>query len=567
MNLRQWLGNISIKRKFAVLFALITLPTLSVGFLTYRQADNLVRQQLESAVVNEMVSLAGNMAGKAEYYEFTVNQAVINEKFIYILSNEYNNLLNLVLDLQNYLDPHFITLKFLNRSISGVSVYHDHYIPEYGTFIINSDKVADRDWYQKSLTSLVCRWHFDGGAVRLTRKFPPFLMDGKSVVLVYEFDKERLIKEMVGSRTSTCGFVISNDQGTVIYESRLPGISYTGEALSDGRGQLKGLIGQSMLLEPLGLRLTVYTWNRTATTALSIFSITAVLLLLTMILIGATLVFMDRLIIRPLVALDKSMGEVSKGNYTSRISSSNQDEIGRICQQFDKMVKDVDRLIKAVVSAQNEKTRAELTALRTQINPHFLYNSLSAITWKAMFTNNKEIHEIATSLAAFYRTVLNRGNTLIEVENEIENIRAYVRIQRILRENGFTVRWKIQSEVLKTFVLCFILQPLVENAIVHGIDARTGGRGLLIVSAFRDGDLLVLRIEDNGAGMRDPQDEKKRSTGSGYGIRNVNERIRLYYGSQYGIRYQARQAEGTMAEIKLPIISQADTALQDQAGT
>jgi two-component system sensor histidine kinase YesM len=322
-----------------------------------------------------------------------------------------------------------------------------------------------------------------------------------------------------------------------------------------------------MLLEPLGLRLTVYTWNRTATTALSIFSITAVLLLLTMILIGATLVFMDRLIIRPLVALDKSMGEVSKGNYTSRISSSNQDEIGRICQQFDKMVKDVDRLIKAVVSAQNEKTRAELTALRTQINPHFLYNSLSAITWKAMFTNNKEIHEIATSLAAFYRTVLNRGNTLIEVENEIENIRAYVRIQRILRENGFTVRWKIQSEVLKTFVLCFILQPLVENAIVHGIDARTGGRGLLIVSAFRDGDLLVLRIEDNGAGMRDPQDEKKRSTGSGYGIRNVNERIRLYYGSQYGIRYQARQAEGTMAEIKLPIISQADTALQDQAGT
>jgi two-component system sensor histidine kinase YesM len=557
MNVWQRFGKIGIKRRFALLFALITLPTLFVGILSYSQANSLVRRQLENTVANELVGLASNMVNKADYFEFTVNQAVINEKFLYILANDYNNLLNLVLDIQNYLDPHFGTLKFLNRSITGVSIYHDHYIPEYGTFIVNSDKIADRDWYQQALASLVCRWHFDGTSARLTRKFPPFLMNGKSVVLVYEFDKERLFRELVGSRSKACGFVISNDQGVILYESRLPELPYSGEALAAGQGSLPGLIGRNMYLDAVGLHLTVYTWNRSAATALGIFSITAALIGLTMLLIGATLWIMDRRIIRPLVTLDKSMSEVAKGNYTGRINIGYQDEIGRICQQFDQMVRDVDRLIKEVVAAQQEKTQAELTALRTQINPHFLYNSLSAITWKALFANNREIHEIATSLATFYRTVLNRGNTLIEVENEIENIRAYVRIQRILRENSFAVRWKIHNDVLKTYVLCFILQPLVENAIMHGIDTKTQGRGRLVISAGREGDFLCLRIEDNGSGM--PASAAAQTTGgSGYGIRNVNERIRLFYGDAYGIRYKPRKPEGTVAEIRLPIIGQSE---------
>jgi two-component system sensor histidine kinase YesM len=160
-------------------------------------------------------------------------------------------------------------------------------------------------------------------------------------------------------------------------------------------------------------------------------------------------------------------------------------------------------------------------------------------------------------LATFYRTVLNRGNTLIEVENEIENIRAYVRIQRILRENSFAVRWKIHNDVLKTYVLCFILQPLVENAIMHGIDTKTQGRGRLVISAGREGDFLCLRIEDNGSGM--PASAAAQTTGgSGYGIRNVNERIRLFYGDAYGIRYKPRKPEGTVAEIRLPIIGQSE---------
>ncbi|MDW7656383.1 MAG: histidine kinase [Bacillota bacterium] len=554
MDIKKWFNNISIKRKFIIMYSMIALPTLFVGILTYSQANYMVRQQLESSVDNELHTLSNKILSKADYYEYSVNQAVINAKFAYILTNDYMNLLNLVQDIEDYLNPYFTTVKFLNRSIANISIYHDHYMPEYGTFIVNTNEDAEAPWYRQALASLECEWFFDETNVYLARKFPPFMMGDKTAILAFMFNKNTFFREILGSYSPDSGIILYDNYGNLVYEDHLEGIKYTSaQFYENAPDTLRGVIVRSQAIESMGLTVTMYTWNKTVATSFQIIGITVVLIVLTMMLIFITLWVFDQSMIKPLVKLDRNMHEVRKGNYTSLMGRTGNDEIGRISNQFDKMVKDVERLISELYEANIKKTRAELTALRTQINPHFLYNSLSAITWKAMFSNNQEIHDIATSLATFYRTVLSRGSMLIEVENEIKNIEAYVMIQRILRDNTFDVVWNIQPEVHKHEMLCFILQPLVENAIVHGLDMKTEGKGLLSISAYIQNDHIWFHVEDNGNGMDQQLMDQYEFNSKGYGIKNVNERIKLYYGEGYSVTYATRQPQGVIATIRLPV--------------
>ena len=202
---------------------------------------------------------------------------------------------------------------------------------------------------------------------------------------------------------------------------------------------------------------------------------------------------------------------------------------------------------------QYRQQNAELTALQLQINPHFLYNTLSLINWKAIEADAEDISKITLALSTFYRTSLNKGKNVMSLSDELRNMRSYLDIQLMMHDYEFDVEFDVDESIGQYQSLNLMLQPLIENAIAHGIDVKTDGRGKLTITGKEDGDLIVLTVSDNGVGMSDEQAARILTEESkGYGVRNVNERIKLYYGEQYSLQIESKIGQGTKASIRIP---------------
>lgn len=249
--------------------------------------------------------------------------------------------------------------------------------------------------------------------------------------------------------------------------------------------------------------------------------------------------------------LVSKVNEVEKGNLDVNIEGAETLEINILADSIRKMIKEIKMLIKKVYDSENEKKSLELDLLQSKLNPHFLYNNLSAINWLAINNGQDKIYEIITQLSMFYRTALNDGKKEDSLSIELENIKAYIRLQQISHENSFDVVYQIDKQLLDDYVPTFILQPLVENAVEHGIDSLREGRGLLGIKIYSVNDDLFLCVEDNGTALYEKIGESQLPAQRyGYGIQNVNRRIQLLMGDIYGITIAA-SSKGTKAIIKL----------------
>ena len=225
-----------------------------------------------------------------------------------------------------------------------------------------------------------------------------------------------------------------------------------------------------------------------------------------------------------------------------------------LVRTFTRMMDEINKLISQVYEAKIKLQKTEMKALQAQINPHFLYNSLSIINWKALEADNEEISRITLALSTYYRTSLNKGETMTIAANEIRNIDAYLQIQLIMHDNSFQVIKEIQEDALSYSVPKLILQPLVENAIEHGLDVSEKEEKWLKISVCKEKDALIMAVEDNGMGMSEEQAKSIITYRSkGYGVRNVNDRITLLYGEEYHLRVKSRQGEGCRIEIVIPV--------------
>lgn len=216
-------------------------------------------------------------------------------------------------------------------------------------------------------------------------------------------------------------------------------------------------------------------------------------------------------------------------------------------------------LMEDIVAEHESKRKSEFDTLQSQINPHFLYNTLDIIVWMIENEQKQEAVKIVTALARFFRISLSKGKSIITVRDELEHVRNYLMIQQMRFKNKFVYEIDAEEEVLDLVSLKLMLQPLVENAIYHGMEFMDGD-GEICVKVYREAEDLWFRISDNGLGMTQEQvksllGEKKHVSsrrGSGIGVKNVNERIRLYFGADYGLTIQSEPDEGTIISIRLP---------------
>lgn len=265
--------------------------------------------------------------------------------------------------------------------------------------------------------------------------------------------------------------------------------------------------------------------------------------------------YQSKAITLPLRRLSQTVDEVANGNLNIYLAPYGMDEVGHLTMNFNNMVLKMKTLLNQTFFAEKKKREYEMQALQAQINPHFLYNSLSLINWKAIEANEKDISKITLALSKFYRTALNKGNNVLPLEDEISNVKSYLDIQLMMHDYEFDVEMDIDERMYYYDTPNLILQPLIENAIDHGVDLKTEGRGKIIIRGWSEGETMYLSVEDNGVGMEEEVAKTIITQKSkGYGVRNVNERIKLIYGQEYGLAIKSKVGEGTTITVKLPIV-------------
>jgi two-component system sensor histidine kinase YesM len=243
--------------------------------------------------------------------------------------------------------------------------------------------------------------------------------------------------------------------------------------------------------------------------------------------------------------------------YISRMGG--KDEIGQLFHTYNTMINQIDEMNRDQFKLGQEVKNAELKALQSQINPHFLYNTLDMINWMAAQGRNKDIQRIILTLSRFYKLTLNNGKDIISIRDELSHVSSYMEIQNARFENKIVFEPNIEEELLDCGIPKITLQPIVENAVYHGILCRPDRSGTVTITVKRNGTNILITVKDDGVGMNaHPQVAGGSGSGSGYGIRNVRLRILNYFGEAYGIVHRSAPGEGTTVEILIPIINPVD---------
>lgn len=263
----------------------------------------------------------------------------------------------------------------------------------------------------------------------------------------------------------------------------------------------------------------------------------------------------------PIKELEKAVNEIEQGNLEVEVRSAGSYEIQHLGTSIQSMARRIRKLMNDIVAEHESKRRSEFDTLQSQINPHFLYNTLDIIVWMIENEKQSEAVKVVTALARFFRISLSKGKSIIPVKDELEHVRNYLMIQHMRYKNKFTYDIEADEDVLELASLKLMLQPLVENAIYHGMEFMDGD-GEILVRAWRREDDLYMSVSDNGLGMTQEQverlfqaaDHTSSGRGSGIGVKNVNERIKLYFGTGYGLDIQSEPDEGTTVTAHLPAI-------------
>lgn len=267
-------------------------------------------------------------------------------------------------------------------------------------------------------------------------------------------------------------------------------------------------------------------------------------------------------ITRRITHLSRKMKAVEAGLLEPIVKPSGHDEVGELIQSYNYMAKQLALLKDFEVKA----IKSELKALQSQINPHFLYNTLDQINWMAQFGMNDQIPSLVHALAGYYKLALSNGQDIIKIGDELKLVDYYVQIQNIRFEQKIELVLKVDEDTMQGLIPKLTLQPIIENAILHGILKSENREGIITVSSERLGDRIVLTVVDDGAGMEETQLEALRSgsktvnpSGSGYGIRNVQERIKLYYGESYGLQFFSSPGDGMIVEVHLNYVVDSES--------
>ena len=562
-KLLHWFNGIKLRYKLAIFYSLFCfLPVMLLFWLSFLQMRSIIddkgKMNLQSYLQQSVSSMDRTLDGYNSLSDYIAFDRTLAEVF----SMEYGTPYEQYEQLTQKVDPILRTASYFHGGMQQITIYTDNGMVKHDTTVAPVSEIEETDWYQKTLEHPGLNWfvNYQEKTLFSARKLA-FSGAREGVNILYmDVDYQKLFTPYAETLISECGLYITDQDGKLVFEeSRFSGknqnydLTYSEFLEQRDRGSTDYIIlceqsnttGWTVwLYQPVGL----------AGEAMRPIGVMAGVTILICIFAAVLAYFITSgMVSSRIERLTHFMQEVQEGSMDMQMESDDRDEIGMLYRGFGSMMKRIRTLINEVYLSKITQKEAELKALQAQINPHFLYNTLSLINWKALAAGEEDISRMTLALSTFYRTALNRGRNVLQVETELSNTRAYLEIQSMLHDGDFDYEIEAQTEILQCESLNLILQPLVENAIHHGIEEKTDGRGKITVRGWKEDNCVWFMVEDNGVGMEQEVADKILTMESkGYGVRNVDERIRLCYGEKYAMKVESVAGKGTKMTIHFP---------------
>ena len=562
-KLLHWFNGIKLRYKLAIFYSLFCfLPVMLLFWLSFLQMRSIIddkgKMNLQSYLQQSVSSMDRTLDGYNSLSDYIAFDRTLAEAF----SMEYGTPYEQYEQLTQKVDPILRTASYFHGGMQQITIYTDNGMVKHDTTVAPVSEIEETDWYQKTLEHPGLNWfaNYQEETLFSARKLA-FSGAREGVNILYmDVDYQKLFTPYAETLISECGLYITDQDGKLVFEeSRFSGknqnydLTYSEFLEQRDRGSTDYIIlceqsnttGWTVwLYQPVGL----------AGEAMRPIGVMAGVTILICIFAAVLAYFITSgMVSSRIERLTHFMQEVQEGSMDMQMESDDRDEIGMLYRGFGSMMKRIRTLINEVYLSKITQKEAELKALQAQINPHFLYNTLSLINWKALAAGEEDISRMTLALSTFYRTALNRGRNVLQVETELSNTRAYLEIQSMLHDGDFDYEIEAQTEILQCESLNLILQPLVENAIHHGIEEKTDGRGKISVRGWKEDNCVWFMVEDNGVGMEQEVADKILTMESkGYGVRNVDERIRLCYGEKYAMKVESVVGKGTKMTIHFP---------------
>ena len=559
---------------FLLLVICLLIPFLMISVYSYRSARNqLLMQAYENMNISNQ-QINNNISGQLQIFSQISELVNTNETLKTYLSKTYRKDIEFV-EAYEYINDLFFGLMAANSNVDSVTVYVlNPSLPTDGVFIKYLFDEQDTPGWIRSMD------HTDGNVVYTNIHLNE---DGERVFSLvrvmtlsnyhYPYSilalsvKEDYLYSMIRQESAGKDIYVLDSDGKIITTSQKSLIS---KSLTDALGsELPDMSRDGYRIMQLGGRESLIVYNsmpqgwktvsvvplaeileETRHSANRILFIAACSFFLAVL----GILVISRYFNGRLQLLLCQTSQIEKEDFSGRVAVKGNDEFDQLSKAFNNMTERLNLLINELYKKEISRRDSELYALQSQINPHFLYNTLSVISSLAIRKGDREISDIINHLSSFYRTSLNKGKRYISVENELDITRHYIAIQHMRFGNIFGVSYEVDERLYPCRTLKLVLQPFVENAINHAMD-ETVSPLHIIIRAYRRDNRICFEVEDNGTGI----DRKKLESltsgkhDTGFGIYNVNERIRLAYGQEYGVQIQSDPGSGTRIKIEIPL--------------
>lgn len=562
-KLLHWVNGIKLRYKLAIIYSMFCfLPVMLLFWLSFLQMRSIIGDKEKMNLQSYLQQSVSSMDRTLDGYNSLSDYIAFDRTLAEVFSMEYGTPYEQYEQLTQKVDPILRSSSYFHGGMQRITIYTDNGMVKHDTTVAPVSEIEETDWYQKTLEHPGLNWfvNYQEKTLFSARKLSFSGVREGVNILYMDVDYQKLFTPYAETLISECGLYITDQEGKLVFEeSRFSGknqsydLTYSEFLEQRNRGSTDYTIlceesnttGWTVwLYQPVGL----------AGEAMRPIGVMAGVTILICIFAAVLAYFITSgMVSGRIERLTCLMQEVQEGSMDMQVGSDDRDEIGMLYRGFGSMMKRIRTLINEVYLGKITQKEAELKALQAQINPHFLYNTLSLINWKALAAGEEDISRMTLAMSTFYRTALNRGKNVLQVEAELSNTRAYLEIQSMLHDGNFDYEIEAQPEILQCESLNLILQPLVENAIHHGIEEKTDGRGKISVRGWKEENCVWFMVEDNGVGMEQEVADKILTMESkGYGVRNVDERIRLCYGEKYAMKVESVVGKGTKMTIHFP---------------
>ncbi|MBJ6362868.1 sensor histidine kinase [Paenibacillus roseus] len=579
-QVRQRLSDISITNKLAIFYVLILIISITVCTLLYQQIySRLVYNKIGEASIQILYSIKSSVNQTIDNLNNYSKMTLANEDLQSTLRNR-----NIYSDLATQKRVHEYLVHLIEAVPQIESVYffdnesHEYMVGNLGINQFKLGSIEDASWYHEVLDN-------NGSYILKLNGGGAFFKDEKRnfvsmIRVVRDTESIKPIGILILNIRESA-FQLSYGDIVDQYKTNITLLDENKESIvntDDATNELEGYLskvetkeydvkrmqidGDDMIVSHL--RDSQFNWNivsmmpvrelSSESRAVNWIGVAVIVMNSILLFIGS--VFISRMITTPIKKLLASMRGIERGVFKPVEINVGRNEIGRLRDGYNIMISEIQNLIKRVIEEHKIKRQTELNLLQAQIKPHFLYNTLDSINALAITGKTDEVSEIVEALGHYYRINLSKGREIITIGEELDGLRSYLAIQKIRYGSMFDVVYEVDERILNRRIPKLILQPLVENALYHGIRAQ-GEPGVITVTANLAAGSILLQVADDGAGMDEEMlqllsGEKLDSDAVSFGVRGTMERLRIFFGVDHICQIESKPGNGTKVTIQIP---------------